>query len=76
MSNQKSSISNNYSTTKSKFNKFDFFQNNNYSQNVNENICRQRNINENNSSNTIRASILQQQIEILITKIRDLQNVQ
>jgi len=76
MSNQKNSSYNNYSTTESEFDKFDFFQDNNRLRNADKNNCRQRDIGENNSSNTIKIPTLYQQIEILITKIRDLQNAQ
>jgi len=58
MSNQESSSYNNYSTTRLEFDKFDFFQNNNRLQNVDKDNCCQRNVDENNSSNTIRVSTL------------------
>ncbi len=64
MSNQNNSSHDNYSTTKLKFEKFEVLKDNN----------RSRNNDENNNSNTIRASTLHQQIKTLITKIRDLRD--
>jgi len=43
---------------------------------TNEDNCRQSDVNEDDSLNTIRTSTLHQQIKTLITKIRDLRNAQ
>ncbi len=69
MSNQNSSSHDDYSIIKLEFERFDFFQDNNRPRNVDEDSCRQRDVDENDSLNTIRASTLHQQIKTLITKI-------
>jgi len=63
-----------YSITRLEFEEFDFFQGNNCSRNVDEDSRRQRDVDEDDSPNRIRTSTLHQQIETLITKIRDLRN--